>query len=77
MNGVEVVVVVEVDDKGLVLRIAGFDEGERRGVYLQAFVAHASAIVDHQAHADGHVFLPKHGDFLLGFIFENPERVLL
>ena len=55
--GVEIIVVVEIDDEGFVLRIAGFTKRQRGGVHLRALVAHAAAVVDHQAHADGHVFL--------------------
>ena len=53
---VEVEIVVKIDDESLVLRIAGFHERQGRGVYPWPLVAHASAVVDHQAHADRDVF---------------------
>src|SRR4029077_12672374 len=36
-------------------------------------VAHAAAIVNDQAHADGDIFALENGEFLFDFVFENPE----
>ena len=74
---VEVELIVEVDDEHLILRIAGFHERQRRRVHLRALLAHASAVVHHQAHRDGDVLAPKNGYFLLGFVFEDPEILFL
>src|SRR5712692_806922 len=46
---VEIKIVVEVDDEGLVLWIAVFDEGDGGFVHAGTFVAHAAAVVNDQA----------------------------
>ena len=56
---IEVVVVIEIHDKDFILRIAGLHESQRRGVHLGALLAHAAAVVDHQAHGDGNIFASK------------------
>src|SRR5438445_6071025 len=47
VDGIQIELVVEVDDQGLILGIAGLHESQSGGVYLGPFVAHAAAIVDH------------------------------
>ena len=77
MDRVQIKIIVEVNDKGLILRIAGFHQRQSSGVYLGSFVAHAAAIVDHQAHAYGHIFLAEDGDLLVGLVFQDAEIALL
>ena len=77
VNRVQIEVVVEIDDEGFVLRIAGLYQGQSGGVHLGTLVSHAAAIVDHQAHAHGHVFLAEHRNFLFDFVFQHAELVLL
>ena len=74
---VEIVVVVEIDDEGFVLGIAGLDESERGFVYASTLVAHAAAVINDQTHADGNVFALEDGKFLFGFVFEDAEIFLL
>ncbi len=76
-NGIEVEVVVEIDDEGLVLRIAHFHKCERSGADLGDLVAHAAAIVDDQAQADGNVFLAEDRELLLDLVLEDAEVFLL
>src|SRR5208337_479657 len=73
---IEVKIVVEIDDKGFVLGIAGLHQGERGFVHAGAFVAHAAAIVNDQAHADGNIFALEEGELLLDFVFVNAKIVL-
>ncbi len=75
--GIEVVVVVEIDDETLIRRIRCLHERERGGVHLGTLVPHAAAIVDNQSEADRHVFLFKDGKFLLDLIFQHAEVFLL
>ena len=70
---VEVVVVVEVDDEGFVVRVGGLNESERGFVDAGTLVAHGAAVVNDQAHADGNVFAFENGKFLFGFVFEDAE----
>ncbi len=73
---IEVEVVIEVDDKGFVGRIGVLDEGERGFIHAGAFVAHAAAVVDDQAHADGNVFAFEDGKLLFDLVFVDAETVL-
>src|SRR5208282_1689217 len=73
---IEVQIVVEIDDKGFVLGIAVQDESKRGLVHLRPFVAHAAAIVNDQAHADGNIFALEEGELLLGLVLVNAETVL-
>jgi len=75
--GVEVVVVVEIDDETLIRRIRGLHERKRGGIHLRTLVPHAAAIVDNQSEADRHVFLFKDGKFLFDLIFKHAEVFLL
>jgi hypothetical protein len=74
---IQVKIIIKIDDEGLILRIAGFHESQGRGIYLGPLFAHAAAIVDHQAHAYGHVFLAENRDFLIDLVFQDVEIVLL
>ena len=74
---VQVVVVVEVDDKGFVVRIGGLNEGESGFVDAGTLVAHGAAVVNDQAHADGNIFTLKERKFLFSLVFENAEIVFL
>src|SRR5271167_294211 len=72
---VEIKIVVEVDHEGFVLLVAGLNEREGRLVHARPLVAHAAAIVNHQAHADGNILALKGSEFLFHFIFEYPEAI--
>ena len=74
--GVEVILVVEIDDESFVLRIAGLDERQRRGIHLRALFAHAAAVVDHQAHGHRNIVAGENGNLLLDLVFENAEIAL-
>ncbi len=74
---VEIKIVVEIDDEGLVLGIAGLHERDGGLVHAGPFVAHAAAVVDDQPHADGDVFAFEDGKFLLDFVFQDTEILLL
>ncbi len=74
---VEVVVVVEIDDEGFVVRIGGLDESESGFVDAGTLVAHGAAVVNDQAHADGNVFALEERKFLLGFVLKDAEVVFL
>src|SRR2546428_718407 len=76
VDRIQIKIVVEVDDKGLILGIAGFHKSQSGGVYLGPFVAHAAAIVDYQAHAYGHIFLAEDRNLLIGLIFHDVEIAL-
>jgi len=58
------------------LRIAGFHKGECGLVYARAFVAHAAAVIDDQAHANRDVFAFEQRELLLNLVFKNTEIVL-
>jgi hypothetical protein len=70
-------VVIEVDDERFILRIAGFHQRNGRLVHARALVAHAPAVVDHQAHADGNVFALEDRELLLDFVFQDAKILLL
>ena len=74
---VEVVVVVKIDDERLVLWVAPLDERKRCFVHAWALVAHAAAVVNDEAHADGNVLAFEDRKFLLGLIFKHAEIFLL
>ncbi len=70
---IKIEVIVEVDDEGFVLRIAGLHESDSGFVDTGTLVAHAAAIVDHQPHADGNVLALEDGKFLFDFVFEDAK----
>ncbi len=70
---IEIEVVVEVDDKGFVIGVAGLDEGDGGFIDARALVAHAAAIVDDQPHADRHVLALEDGEFLLDFVLKDAK----
>src|SRR5882724_2318387 len=74
---IEVVVVIEIDDEGLVLGIGSLDQSEGGFVDASALVAHGAAVVNNQAHADRNVFTLEYGKFLFGFVFKDAEIFLL
>src|SRR4029077_18981692 len=74
---VEVIVVVKIDDERFVLWIAPLDERERRFVHPRTLVAHAAAVINDEAHADGNVFAFEHRKFLLGLVFEHAKILQL
>src|SRR5882724_893620 len=74
---VEIVVVVKIDDERFVLWIASLDERKRCLVHTRALVAHAAAVVNDEAHADGNVLAFEDRKSLLGLIFEHAEVFLL
>jgi len=73
---IEVEVVVEIDDKGFVLRITALDESDGGLVHAGALVAHAAAVVDDEAHADGNIFAFEDGELLLDLVFVDAEIFL-
>ena len=74
---IEVVVVVEIDDEGFVVRIGSLDESQGGFIDAGTLVAHGAAIVDHQAHADRNIFALEERKFLFGFVFEDAKIVFL
>ena len=74
--GVQIVVVVEIDDEAFVLRIGGLDERKRRRIHLRPLVPHAAAIVHDQSKTDRHVLLLEDGKLLLDLIFQHAEIFL-
>src|SRR5712692_10351027 len=73
---VEIVVVVEVHHEAFVRRIAGAHEDQRRGVDALALVAHAAAVVNHQAKTHRNVFALEDREFLLHLVFKHAELFL-
>jgi hypothetical protein len=74
---IEIVVVVEIDDEGFVVRIGSLDESQGGFIDAGTLVAHGAAIVDHQAHADRNIFALEEREFLFGFVFEDAKIVFL
>src|ERR1700730_4802486 len=72
---IEIKIVVEIDDKGFVLRIAGLNQGERGFVHTRTHFNHTAAVVDDQAHGDGNVFALEQREVLLGFILGDAEII--
>ena len=70
---IEVIVVVEIDDEGFVVRIGSLDESQGGFIDAGTLVAHGTTIVDHQAHADRNIFTLEERKFLFGFILEDSE----
>ena len=74
---IEVIVVIEIDDEGFVVRIGSLDESQGGFINPGTLVAHRAAIVDHQAHADRNIFALEERKFLFGFVFEDAKIVFL
>src|SRR5882762_6620715 len=74
---IEIEVVVEIDDEGFVIGVAGLNESDSGLVDAGTLVAHAAAIVDHQPHADRDVLALEDGEFLFDFVFEDAKIVRL
>src|SRR6266481_1378188 len=74
---IEVVVVVEIDDEGFVVRIGSLDESQGGFIDAGTLVAHRAAIVDHQAHADWNIFALEERKLLFGFVLEDAKIVFL
>ena len=69
-------IVIEVDDEHFVLRIAGMREGGDGGGYFGELGAHATAVIDDEAHGDGSIFLLEQSELLRAAVFKNAERFL-
>src|SRR5258708_18354324 len=74
---IEVVVVIEIDDEGFVVRIGSLDESQGGLVDAGTLVTHGAAIVNHQAHADRNIFALEQRKFLFGFVFEDEQKLSL
>ena len=74
---IEVIVVIEIDDEGFVVRIGSLDESQGGFIDAGTLVAHGAAIVNHQAHADRNIFALEERKFLFGFVFEDAKIVFL
>lgn len=70
---IEVVVVIEIDDEGFVVRIGSLDESQGGFIDAGPLVAHGAAIVNDQAHADRNIFALEERKFLFAFVFEDAE----
>ena len=62
---------VEVDDKHLVLGAAGLHERPGARNHIRKLRPHAPAVVDHQSHRDRNVFVPEQADGLPDAVFVN------
>ena len=65
--------VVEVDDEDLVVAVGSLHQRQRGGLHLLQLVAHAAAVIDHQAERDRDVLALEFADILLDLVFENRE----
>lgn len=74
---IEIVVVIEIDDERLVLLVGSLHQSESGFVDARTLVAHGTAVIDNQAHANGNVFAFEDRKFLFGFIFEDAEIFFL
>ncbi len=70
---VEIEVIIEIDDEGFVLGIAGLHESDSRFVNAWTLVAHAPAVIDDQSHADRNIFALEYRELLLDLVFENAK----
>ena len=69
--------VIEIDYKHLVLRIAGARKCHRCGDYVGAFRAHASAVINKNANRDRDIFMTEVLDLLQYAVFMNLEIVFV
>src|SRR5882724_5140912 len=82
---VQVVLVIEIDDKNLVIFIAGANQIECSLVYTVALFAHRSGIIDDDSHGDRDVLVTDRSDGLglavlqncVGALVEVRDNVLL
>src|SRR5271154_256671 len=74
---IQVEIIVEVHDESFVAGIAALHQGNGRFIHAGTFFAHAAAIVDHQAHADGNIFAFENGELLFDLIFKDAKIFLL
>src|SRR5437899_8226268 len=74
---VQVVLVIEIDDKNLVIFIAGANQIECSLVYTVALFAHRSGIVDHDSQGDRDVLVPERSDGLRLAVLQNCEGALV
>ena len=65
--------VVEVDDEDLVVAVGVLHQRQRRGLHLVQLVAHAAAVVDHQAERNRNVFALELADLLLDLVLVDRE----
>ncbi len=68
---IEIVLVVEVDDADLVLRIAGLDQVEGGGVDAGTLAAHAAGVINDDAEGDGNIVAAKGRDALRMVVLED------
>ena len=69
--------VIEIDYKHLVLRIAGARKCHRCGDYVGAFRAHASAVINKNANRDRDIFMTEVLDLLQYAVFIDLEIVFV
>src|SRR6266853_3471102 len=74
---IQVVFVIEIDYEGFVVRIGSLNESQGGFIDAGTLVAHGTAIVNHQAHADRNIFALEERKFLFGFVFEDAKIVFL
>ena len=74
---VDVGVVGEIDDEGLVFGVGGQDQVERGFVDRGALFVHGAGVVDDQTDGDGDVGVLEAEQVLLDAVFENLEVVFL
>src|SRR5271155_2731880 len=70
-------VVVEIHYEHFVLRIARMREGIDRRGDIREFIAHASAVVNHETDSNRSVLLFEYGEILRLPIFKNAKVLLL
>src|SRR5258706_12783658 len=68
---VDVNLVVKVDEKDLVLWLAGPDKGHCSFVYALPLGSHAAAVIDDQAERHRHILLFENGDLLLYLVVKH------
>ena len=68
---IEIVLVVEVDDKDLIVGIARADEVEGGRIDFFALLAHRAGIVDDDAHCDRYILVAKGSNGLRAAVLEN------
>src|SRR5580692_620260 len=74
---IEVVLVVKVDHKDLILRIAGPYQIQGSPVYLIALLAHRAGVVDHDAHRNRNILVPEGSNRLRLIILKDAEGALV
>ena len=74
---VQIVLVVEINDKSLVFRVAGAHEIDGSLVHSRPLIAHGTGVINHDSDRHGNVLAMKRRDVLRDPILENLERSLV